>query len=177
MAVAADNQVDAADLRCQGPILLVAEVGEDDEKVVLPSLSLHNRTEALCRRGESQSLYIPRAGRIGSLGRREAHNEDANAFYFLVDVRQREEAIILLVADIGSNHGGMAQPLLEVAQAFLAEVEIVIAQCEGIVTQEASKDQLRLSLEENREGGTGESISRIQEEGMGILLPNLTDQG
>jgi hypothetical protein len=71
----------------------------------------------------------------------------------------------------------MAQPLLEVAQAFLAEVEIVIAQCEGIVTQEASKDQLRLSLEENREGGTGESISRIQEEGMGILLPNLTDQG
>jgi hypothetical protein len=71
----------------------------------------------------------------------------------------------------------MAQALLEVAQAFLAEIEIVIAQCEGIVTQEASKDQLRLSLEENREGGTGESISRIQEEGMRILLPNPSDQG
>jgi len=71
----------------------------------------------------------------------------------------------------------MAQAFLEVPQAFLAEVEIVIAQCEGIVTQEAGEDQLRLSLEENREGGTGESISRIQEEGMGILLPNLSDQG
>lgn len=165
MGVTVEHSIDAmgaADELVRGDARLVpfAQVGEDDDVVgSLPAGFVDGLLHALVEVGLGEVVDLPHAGgvgeghRIGVLdGRRsDAHKGHLATTVLTDDEGGEEQRVLLHIAQIGTHHG-RSDVAEELAGGGEGEVELMVAERDGIVVDALHDVGYGLTLREGTDG-------------------------
>jgi hypothetical protein len=168
--VAAHDHVDLGDLLREGEILLVAEVGQDDDEVGL-LLDLGQQSPDGLRGGAELTALGGAAGRdLRRDGGDDADHADPDAVYLEEGPFRVAQRLSVGPGCVRAEHGE-GRDLAVLLDHRPAVVELVIADGHGVVAHRVHHREGRPALEEARDRGPGHAVSRVEKQHVGPDRP------